>query len=407
MILPYLCITENPSRKFRHGNSVMKNERKMARKKSKKLENPFVYQGYEGPEYFFDRTEETENILSSLRNGRNITLISPRKIGKTGLIRHTFQQIDNGNDDIICIYVDIFATQNLQQFVETVGKAIMEDALQREKSFASKVMDFFKGLRPTFSPDPMTGLPTVTLNVVPVQVEITLKSLFDHLEKLDKRVCLAIDEFQQIACYPEKGVEALLRSHIQFMHNVRFIFSGSRMHMMEEMFLSPNRPFYQSTQLMTLSPLHEDIYYDYARRFFEEKRGQLDQGIFQRIYRSFDGYTWYVQAILNRLYEQDRVVKDEQQVADAILFHVGSNAPHYQTVFSFLTDNQRSLLRAIAFVGMVKQPQSGDFIRENNLPSSSSVKTALETLLEKELIYQTAEGYIVYDRFFAVWLKRL
>jgi len=177
--------------------------------------------------------------------------------------------------------------------------------------------------------------------------------------------------------------------------------------MMEEMFLSPNRPFYQSTQLMTLSPLHEDIYYDYARRFFEEKRGQLDQGIFQRIYRSFDGYTWYVQAILNRLYEQDRVVKDEQQVADAILFHVGSNAPHYQTVFSFLTDNQRSLLRAIAFVGMVKQPQSGDFIRDNNLPSSSSVKTALETLLEKELIYQTAEGYIVYDRFFAVWLKRL
>ena len=153
----------------------------------------------------------------------------------------------------------------------------MEEALQREKSFASKVIDFFKGLRPTFSPDPMTGLPTVTLNVVPVQVEITLKSLFDHLEKLDKRVCLAIDEFQQIACYPEKGVEALLRSHIQFMHNVRFIFSGSRMHMMEEMFLSPNRPFYQSTQLMTLSPLHEDIYYEYARRFTEEKRGQLDQ----------------------------------------------------------------------------------------------------------------------------------
>lgn len=78
--------------------------------------------------------------------------------------------------------------------------------------------------------------------------------------------------------------------------------------MMEEMFLSPNRPFYQSTQLMTLSPLHEDIYYDYARRFFEEKRGQLDQGIFQRIYRSFDGYTWYVQAILNRLYEEKSVI---------------------------------------------------------------------------------------------------
>ena len=379
----------------------------MARQKKKKLENPFVYQGYEGPDYFFDRTEETENIISALRNGRNVTLISPRKIGKTGLIRHVFHQLESAGNDAICIYSDIFATKNLQEFVETIGKAIVEDALQREKTFASKVMDFFKGLRPTFSPDPMTGLPTVTLNVVPVQAELTLKSLFAHLESLDKRVYLAIDEFQQVAYYPEKGAEALLRSHIQFMHNVRFVFSGSKMHMMEEMFLAPNRPFYQSAQLMTLSPLHEEIYYDYASRFFEQKRGLLDKDVFKRMYRSFDGYTWFIQAVLNRLYEQEKKVDADAQVADAIMFHVNSMAPHYQTVFSFLTDNQRCLLRAIASMGIVKQPQSVEFIRNYNLPSSSSIKSALEVLVEKELVYQTLEGYIVYDRFFSIWLKRL
>ena len=379
----------------------------MAKQKKKKLENPFVYQGYEGPDYFFDRTEETENIISALRNGRNVTLISPRKIGKTGLIRHVFHQLESAGNDAICIYSDIFATKNLQEFVETIGKAIVEDALQREKTFASKVMDFFKGLRPTFSPDPMTGLPTVTLNVVPVQAELTLKSLFAHLESLDKRVYLAIDEFQQVAYYPEKGAEALLRSHIQFMHNVRFVFSGSKMHMMEEMFLAPNRPFYQSAQLMTLSPLHEEIYYDYASRFFEQKRGLLDKDVFKRMYRSFDGYTWFIQAVLNRLYEQEKKVEADAQVADAIMFHVNSMAPHYQTVFSFLTDNQRCLLRAIASMGIVKQPQSVEFIRNYNLPSSSSIKSALEVLVEKELVYQTLEGYIVYDRFFSIWLKRL
>ena len=379
----------------------------MAKQKKKKLENPFVYQGYEGPDYFFDRTEETENIISALRNGRNVTLISPRKIGKTGLIRHVFHQLESAGNDAICIYSDIFATKNLQEFVETIGKAIVEDALQREKTFASKVMDFFKGLRPTFSPDPMTGLPTVTLNVVPVQAELTLKSLFAHLESLDKRVYLAIDEFQQVAYYPEKGAEALLRSHIQFMHNVRFVFSGSKMHMMEEMFLAPNRPFYQSAQLMTLSPLHEEIYYDYASRFFEQKRGLLGKDVFMRMYRSFDGYTWFIQAVLNRLYEQEKKVEADAQVADAIMFHVNSMAPHYQTVFSFLTDNQRCLLRAIASMGIVKQPQSVEFIRNYNLPSSSSIKSALEVLVEKELVYQTLEGYIVYDRFFSIWLKRL
>ncbi len=380
----------------------------MARQKKKKLENPFVYQGYEGPDYFFDRAVETENMLSALKNGRNITLVSPRKIGKTGLIQHIFYHINNQSKEAICIYVDIFATKNLTEFVETLAKAVVEDALQREKSFTAKVMDFFKGLRPTFSPDPMTGLPTVTLNVVPVQTEMTLKSLFSHLENMDKRVIIAIDEFQQVAYYPEAGAEAMLRSHIQFMHHVNFIFSGSKMHMMEEMFLSPNRPFYQSTQLMTLLPLHEEIYYEHARRFFEAKKGGMfHQEVFQHLYHSFDGYTWFIQAVLNRLYEQEVKVDDDSQVADAILFHVNSLAPHYQTVFNFLTDNQCSLLKAIARAGYVKQPQSGDFIKNYGLPSSSSVKSALQTLLEKELVYQTEKGYIVYDRFFGIWLKRL
>ena len=95
----------------------------MAKKKRKKLENPFVYQGYESPDYFCDRTEETENIFSALQNGRNITLISPRKIGKTGLINHAFYRVREQESDIICIYIDIFSTNNLQEFVETISKA--------------------------------------------------------------------------------------------------------------------------------------------------------------------------------------------------------------------------------------------------------------------------------------------
>ena len=93
----------------------------MAKGKQRKLENPFVYQGYEGPDYFCDRVEETKNMISALENGRNITLISPRKIGKTGLINHVFYQIKKENKDAICIYVDIFSTNNLQEFVETLG----------------------------------------------------------------------------------------------------------------------------------------------------------------------------------------------------------------------------------------------------------------------------------------------
>ena len=379
----------------------------MARVKHKLLDNPFVYQGYEGPEYFCDREEEVKNIISALDNGRNLTLISPRKIGKTGLINHAFHQIKKENKDAICIYVDIFSTKNLQEFVETLCKAVIEDALDREKSFGSKVMDFFKGLRPTITPDFMTGMPTVSVSVVPVQAEHTLKGIFTHLNDLNKPVYLAIDEFQQIAEYPEKGTEAMLRSYIQFIHHVKFVFSGSKKHLMEEMFCAPNRPFFQSTQLMNLEPLKEDTYYDFAKKFFEAKKGSLGQEVFHDIYQRFDGYTWYLQAILNRLYEQGKKVETNQQAVEAILFHVNTLAPHYQMLVSFLTDNQFSLLKAIAHADVVEQPLGNEFIKRFELPSASSVKSALKVLIDKDLVYQSAKGYIVYDRFLGLWLKRL
>ena len=379
----------------------------MAGKKQKRLDNPFVFQGYEGPEYFCDRVEETENLISALKNGRNITLISPRKIGKTGLINHVFYQIKVENKDAICIYVDIFSTKNLQEFVELLCKTVIEEALEREKSFANKVLDFFKGLRPTISPDLMTGMPTVSVSVVPAQAEYTLKSVFSHLNGLDKPVYMAIDEFQQITEYPETGTEALLRSYIQFIHHVNFIFSGSKKHLMEEMFCAPNRPFYQSTQLMDLEPLQEDVYYDFANKFFEAKKGSFSQQVFHDIYQRFDGYTWYLQAILNRLYEQGKKVETDKQAVDAILFHVNALAPHYQMLTSFLTDNQFSLLKAIARAELVEQPLSNEFIKRFELPSTSSVKSALSVLVDKDLVYQTNKGYIIYDRFLGLWLKRL
>lgn len=379
----------------------------MAGKKQKRLDNPFVFQGYEGPEYFCDRVEETENLISALKNGRNITLISPRKIGKTGLINHVFYQIKVENKDAICIYVDIFSTKNLQEFVELLCKTVIEDALEREKSFANKVLDFFKGLRPTISPDLMTGMPTVSVNVVPAQAEYTLKSVFSHLNGLGKPVYMAIDEFQQITEYPETGTEALLRSYIQFIHHVNFIFSGSKKHLMEEMFCAPNRPFYQSTQLMDLEPLQEDVYYDFANKFFEAKKGSFSQQVFHDIYQRFDGYTWYLQAILNRLYEQGKKVETDKQAVEAILFHVNALAPHYQMLASFLTDNQFSLLKAIARAELVEQPLSNEFIKRYELPSTSSVKSALSVLVNKDLVYQTTKGYIIYDRFLGLWLKRL
>jgi hypothetical protein len=176
---------------------------------------------------------------------------------------------------------------------------------------------------------------------------------------------------------------------------------------MEEMFCAPNRPFYQSTQLMNLEPLQEDVYYDFASKFFEAKKGSFSQQVFYDIYQRFDGYTWYLQAILNRLYEQGKKVETDKQVVEAIMFYVNTLAPHYQMLASFLTDNQFSLLKAIARAELVEQPLSNEFIKRYELPSTSSVKSALSVLVDKDLVYQASKGYIIYDRFLGLWLKRL
>lgn len=378
----------------------------MAKKTTYKPQNPFIYEGYEGSEYFCDRIEETEKVIEHLNNGRNITLVSPRKIGKTGLICHAFDQIKRQNKDAICVYVDIFHTQNQYELVQTLGRAIIQERLLDKRNTMEKVLSFFSTWRPTVSFDPVTGSPNVSISIERPHTEHTLKSIFDYLKQSGKEVYVAIDEFQAITDYPEQGTEALLRSYIQFIHNAHFIFSGSKQHLMYEMFGSPKRPFYQSTAMMSLNPLHEEIYYKFANNFFKEKKGELSQEVFHQLYQQFDGYTWYLQSVLNRLYEREKHVTNYQQVLDAILVILMDKRDQYQILMTFLTDNQLALLKAIAKEGLVAQPQANDFIQKHELPGSSSISKALDVLLAKDLVYRTTDGYIVYDRFLDLWLKR-
>lgn len=370
------------------------------------LSNPFISQGYESPDYFCDRQEETAMLMSHLRNGRNVTLISPRRIGKTGLIKNTFYHLAADNNDVVCLYVDIYATKSLRDFVEQLGTTVINDLVRKNYSLKDKVLTFFASLRPVFSLDPLTGEPSVSITVEPSQEDITMRNIFRYLNESDKEVYVAIDEFQQIGEYPETGTEAMLRSYIQFAQHVHFIFSGSKHHLMAEIFGSPKHPFYQSTEMMGLKPLKSDVYYDFCRNFFVKKGGELSKDIFMHIYNEFEGHTWYVQTIMNRLYENENVVDSVSQVNRALLSILGGREAQYESMVQFFTENQFALLKAIAKDGVVAQPTSGKFIKAHGLSGASSAKAALKVLEEKELVYRKPEGYVVYDLFMNYWLRR-
>ena len=370
-----------------------------------KPNNPFLISGYYSPEFFCDREQETRTILDALHNGRNVALIAPRRMGKTGLIRHAFYRLKEQQPDIVTFYLDIYSTQSLGDFVRLLAAAVLGKLDSAPQKAFSRISQFFRSCRPVFTFDDLTGVPKVTIDVAPTEEENTLKEIFEYLGSSEKRCYVAIDEFQQIAEYQEKGVEALLRSHIQFLPNVNFIFAGSRQHLMQEMFTSSKRPFYQSTQLLTIGPIQQDEYAGFATGHFAAHGVKLPQEVFNTIYEKYEGHTWYVQCLLNRLYGYDRDV-DMELVSYATEQILAEYSYIYADLLKAYTAGQVRLLKAIAKEGCVKEVLAGDFISTYGLRAASSVSAALKKLQENELVYQTADGYIVYDRFMGEWLRR-
>ena len=335
------------------------------------LNNPFVVYGYKGAEYFCDRQKETEKMISTLHNERNITLVAPRRMGKTGLIHHVFHQMEEQYEGVKCFYLDIFATKNLEQMVQLMASEIIGK-----------------------------------LDLKPSEGRESLKRIFEYLKQSGKRCYIAIDEFQQILSYPEDGVEAMIRSYIQFLPNVYFVFSGSQQHMMQEMFLSANRPFFQSSLVLSLPCIEEPVYREFANRLLSSQHRLINESTFSYIYQQSDSVTWYVQAILHGFYEHESSEITKSLVDEVIQELIEEQAMAYQNYCAWLTENQQMLLLAIASESLVSSPLSQQFISTHHLPATSSVKTALKALVDKQLVSKTPNGYLVSDRFFAKWLMR-
>lgn len=368
--------------------------------------NPFLIYDYESPEYFCDRKKETERLAASLLNGCNVTLMSPRRMGKTGLIKNVFHYLKQ--QDIACFYVDIYATKSLQDFVEALGKEVigkLDTPIQRAEGF---VMQFFRSCKLTFSADPVAMMPQVGLQLNPQDVRCTLDEIFAYIAQSGRTCCLAIDEFQQIADYDdasENNLEALLRTYAQKIHNVHFIFSGSRQHVMSVLFDSPRHPFYRSTERQHIGPLDEAVYHAFAQEKLQQKSIVLPAEQFHQIYSRVDGVTWYVQKILNHLYRLPPCTVSAQDVQGCMRDIILSEAEDYRRMLHLLTANQANLLKAIAMNKTVSEPLSGAFVCQSRLKSSSSVQRAFEYLDREEYVYRAEEGCMVYDRFLAMWLR--
>ena len=375
-----------------------------------RLNNPFIISGrYVSEEYFCDRESETQELVSNIVNWRNSVLVSFRRMGKSGLIEHTFAQ------KAVCehfetFYIDIYATSSLEEFVVMLGKEIVSRLQGVGQRFFERFLGMVGSLKASLSADPITGMPSIELALgEKSSATKTLEQIFSFLESSESPCVVAIDEFQQIAEYHDgKKTIAYLRTLVQNCKQTRFIFAGSNRRMMGELFNSPSEPFFMSCSTVPLEAIDKAKYRAFAMNHFKQGGKVLESGCFDSVYDRFDGHTWYVQYVMNRIYDVTPVdgVADVSRVGSAIEYILGVNHVTYQTILANYSERQRSLLIAVAKEGRVKGILSSAFINKYRLNSSSSVQGALKPLIDNETVIRDGEEYYVGNRFFSLWLSR-
>jgi AAA+ ATPase superfamily predicted ATPase len=366
-------------------------------------QNPFLITGYISPEYFCDRELESNTLHEAIENHRNIALISSRRMGKTGLIKHVYHHISN-NNAWIPVYFDIMGTTGFDEFAEVFCNAVLQSMSKSERAWKG-FLKKLGSLRPALAFDSLTGEPRISLDIRrPEEVELTLDTVFMLMNEKKQSFVIAIDEFQQIASYPEKNVEAVLRSYIQKQTFASFIFSGSKKHMLSAMFSRPSRPFFNSTQMMFLEHIEQEPYFDFIRAHFSNRGKQIDIDALDRIAAYTQLHTFYVQFLCNRLFSIHKKVGASE--VDKLLYTIlRENEPIYASYLNLLTISQYKTLRAIALEGTVESPTSGSFLSKHQLGAASSVAQAVSSLTRKEFIHNESGILSVQDKFLAQWIR--
>lgn len=375
------------------------------------MENPFVIKSYESKELFCDREEELQLMLRNCINGTDMTLISQRRVGKTGLVLRLFDELRDVRPDIHTIYFDIFASRNIDDFIKLMAEATMK-RFPSKTSVGEKLLTFIKSLRPQLSFDTITGEPQLQIAYQTAhEKEFTLKGLFEFLDRQNEKIVIAIDEFQQIRDYPEQNMEALLRTYIQQTHNLCFIFCGSKKHMMADIFANEKKPFYNSTIFVSLDKISEESYSSFIRRLFNERQRSITDEALQFILDWTRRHTYYTQQLCHTVYANDSesITIDDVKIACEELMKQGEAV--YLQYRQMLTDKQWSYLIAVAKEGSVQQITASAFLKDHKIGTPSASRRLAEALCEKGLLNDnvTLEGtiYSLNDVFLSHWMERL
>lgn len=383
------------------------NEKKYLITIMNKDKNPsFLYGVSVGGNNFTDRVRETRRLKLNFENGLNVILISPRRMGKTSLVKHVAQVVDK--DIVQIVYMDIYDCRSEYDFYNKFAEAIMTQTGSKIEQILENIRQFLTRISPKISmnPDPGTEY-SVSLGITPKEYSPEeILSLPERVgEHIGKHLVVCIDEFQQVGEWPESLlVQKRMRGAWQHHTHASYCLFGSRQHMMNQLFQNKRMPFYQFGEPNYLQPIPSEEWIPFIQSKFEQKGLAISDSYVRQICEIVGNQSSYVQQLSWNVMLNTEHIVDDEAIKAGINDLLIQCTPLFMEQTGGLTSYQLNMLRAIVD-GQHTQWSSQEVLAKYNLGTKSNVSKMQKVMLERDLIISTEQGLFLSDPVMELWFK--
>ncbi len=367
----------------------------------------FVYGMSVGGDNFTDRIEETKRIKLDFENGINVILISPRRMGKTSLIKKVISEMDS--PEIKVVYMDIYDCRSEYDFYNRFAETMMKSTGNQLEQVMENIKRFLVRVSPklSFSPEPNSEF-SVSLGITPK--DYSPEEILDLPERIAKeqgiRIVVCIDEFQQIGEFADSlTVQKRLRGVWQHHQHVSYCFFGSKKHLMENIFQSRRMPFYQFGEMLHLKCIPTEYWVPFICSRFEKYGKEISEEYAARICHTVKNYSSYVQQLAWNVMAETEIEVNEESFTEGFNALLEQNSSLFIQQTEGLTTYQLNFIRLLCN-GIHSGFNTQSVVEQYSLGSKSNVDRIKKCLIDRELITIEKEGVFLADCVFELWFKR-
>ena len=373
----------------------------------KAMKKSFIYGVAVEGDNFTDREKETKRLKQDFENGQNVVLISPRRMGKTSLVRRVQSVVDKKK--VCVVYIDAYDCRNEYDFYNKFAAALMKQTAGKAEAVMKNIKEFLVRLSPKvgFSPDPNSEV-SLSLGITPKNYspEEILQLPERMAEKMGRHIVVCIDEFQQIGEFQDSlSVQKKMRGIWQLQNNASYCLFGSKKHLLSTIFQNKRMPFYQFGDILFLQPISTEDWIPFIRSKFEEKSIQISDEIIRQICSTVQNQSSYVQQLASNVMLNATDIVTEQTLNVAIEDLLNQNSMLFLQQLEGLTAYQMNFLKALA-QGIHSNFGSKEVLENHDLGTKSNVSRIKSVLKEKELIEDLPTGTMFADPVFLLWFTK-